>query len=100
MAGPRCRHHLERVTRRVRQALDGYGTRAAGTDTKGRGAQARIRPCGNSAKGNPRMSDYPERQPFPRARAVSIEASADLTSSGLARLPTFQLPAYGEAAQV
>ncbi len=43
------------------------------------------------------MTPYPSRQPFPRARAVSIEASTGPTSPGLASLRTYQLPHYHDA---
>ena len=43
------------------------------------------------------MNAYPSHQPFPRSRAVSIEASSSPASPGLAGLRTYQLPPYHEA---
>jgi hypothetical protein len=43
------------------------------------------------------MNRYPSEQPFPRARAVSIEASSGPTSPGLASLRTYELPPYQNA---
>ena len=40
------------------------------------------------------MNAYPREQPFPRARAVSIEASTGPTNPALASLRTYQLPPY------
>jgi Cdc6-like AAA superfamily ATPase len=46
------------------------------------------------------MNVYPTRQPFPRARAVSIEGTSGLSSAALAGLRTYPLPPYVEAERV
>jgi Cdc6-like AAA superfamily ATPase len=45
------------------------------------------------------MNTYPSKQPFPRQRAVSIDASSGPTSPALAGLRTYKLPPYEDALQ-